>query len=209
MIKITVTAKGQDVRAFEVKPTIEDMRDMMRAGGERVTHDLKDWYGLKDQSEPNRFFVKGQASRRIHFWGQVQESVRGPIDMPGGGVRVAVTDPRILQKIRGGPIVAKNVRYLTIPIHPESYARRAAELFSIVGRLFVIHTRKGHLFLAGRKQGDKRATFYYLLKERVNQKPWPGSLPGMTWIKQSFRNGVRYFKRHGVAAGATYYGSGD
>lgn len=207
MIRIEVTAAGADVRSFQVPMDRETMQDMMRAGGHRVRADLADWYGLKDRAEPNRFYATGQGFRRTHFWGQVQESIRGPIDIQGGGVEIAVTDHRIMQKIRGGTITAKNVKFLTIPIHPEAYARRAAELFSIVGKLFVIRTKKGNLFLAGRGEGEKRATFYYILKRSVTQKPWPGSMPGLTWIKQSFRNGVRYFKRHGVAAGATYYGS--
>lgn len=202
-MRIIVTAKGLDVHEFPGMIRAEQVQNAVMAGADRVRADMADYYGMKDLDEPNRFYAEGSGSRRTHFWGQVQESIRGPSRLSGGGARIEVTDYRIMQKIKGGPIRAKNVRYLTIPIHPEAYARRAGELFSLVGKLFVVTSKRGNLFLCG-KDEDKRLVRYYLLKEEVNQKPWPGAIPKIGWIKESFRNGLRYFLRHGLSRGATY-----
>lgn len=168
------------------------LQDALMAGAQRVADDLGDYYRIQDEWEPNRFVQEGTGSRRTHFWRQVSDSIRGPF-LRGRSVRVEITDPRIKQKIYGGPIRAKNVRYLTIPIHPDAYALRAAELFSIVGKLFVVRKKDGRLFLAGKPEG--KAIFYYRLKEEVNQKPWPTAAPKRRWIMESFRNGLRYFMR--------------
>lgn len=191
MIKIT-TSFGGGSNTFAVPITREQVQDAMVAGGARLADDLRDHYRIKDQYEPNRFFASGQGGRRVHFWRQVGDTVNGPLPISGGGVRVEVNDYRLNQKIHGGEIHAKNVRFLTIPMHAEAYARSAAELTSIVGRLFVVRKKDGRLFLAG-KDEDKKLTFYYRLKESVTQKPWPGAVPTRRSIMDSFRNGVRYF----------------
>lgn len=164
------------------------------AGGQRVVDDLRDYYWLQDRYKPNRWVEAGLGSRRTHFWGQVAESVGGPHDT-GSGVRVSIGDYRFRQKLYGGPIVAKNVTYLTIPIHPDAYARRAAEVFSLVGPLFCFVSKRGNLILAGRPEG--KLTPYYLLKSSVYQKPDKDALPKDRWMGESFRSGVlAWFRAH-------------
>ncbi len=189
MIKIKSSFGGRS-NSFAVPITRENLKAALTAGGSRVADDLRDHYRLKDEYEPNRFYASGEGSRRVHFWRQVGDSVRGPI-MTGGGVKVEVNDYRLNQKIHGGPIHAKNVRFLTIPIHAEAYARSAAETAGIVGRLFVVKKKDGRLFLAGKT--DKVLTFYYRLKESVMQKPTKEAVPTRRSILDSFRNGVRRF----------------
>jgi hypothetical protein len=192
LVSVQISSVGADIRRS--MPTAEQLREAMRAGGQRVVDDLVDWYHLTDASEPNRFVQEGTGTRRTHFWNQIADSIRGPI-VGGDSVEIRITDKRINQKIYGGVIAAKNVRFLTIPIHPEAYARRAAELESIAGKLFVIRMKDGRLFLCG-KDDSKKAVFYYRLKESVNQKPWPTAIPRQRkWFVDSFRNGMRRFLR--------------
>lgn len=191
-IKVTVEQRGKTVQ--QAMLTRENIQDAMMAGAQRVKDDLVDWYRLTDEHEPNRFVQEGTGTRRTHFWNQIADSIRGPFQSDNA-VEIHITDRRIKQKIYGGVISAKNVRYLTIPMHPEAYARRAAELESIAGKLFVIRMKDGRLFLCG-KDDDKKAVFYYRLKESVNQKPWPTAIPRQrSWFKESFRNGMRRFLR--------------
>lgn len=190
VIKVNIKTKGKlpsGVMFDERK-----LQDALTAGAQRVIDDLTDWYHLNDKHEPNRFVQDGTGSRRTHFWNQIADSIRGPF-VSGRGVRIEITDKRIKQKIYGGEIHAKNVRFLTIPIHPEAYARRAAELFSLVGKLFVVRMKDGRLFLAGKPDG--KAVFYYRLKESVNQKPWPTAAPKRRWIIDSFKSGVKKFMK--------------
>lgn len=192
LVSVKISSVGADIRRS--MPTADQLREAMRAGGQRVVDDLVDWYHLTDQSEPNRFVQEGSGTRRTHFWNQIADSIRGPI-VGGDSVEIRITDKRINQKIYGGVIAAKNVPFLTIPIHPEAYARRAAELESIAGKLFVIRMKDGRLFLCG-KDDSKKAVFYYRLKESVNQKPWPTAIPRQRkWFVDSFRNGMRRFLR--------------
>lgn len=185
LINVRVTRSG---RPLDFGPG--EIEQVLRAGGQRVTDDLRDNYRLQDADEPNRFVREGTGTRRVHFWTQVADSVQDP-EVGGNAVRIRIADHRMKQKLYGGTIHAKNVRYLTIPIHPEAYARRAAETASIVGGLFVVRKKDGRLFLAGRGSGP--ITFYYRLKESVTQAPWKTALPSVRWLKESFRNGARYW----------------
>lgn len=190
VIKVSIKKTGklpQDMMLDEQK-----LAGALESGAQRVIDDLTDYYHLSDQYEPNRFVQEGTGTRRTHFWRQVADSIKGPF-VSGRGVRVEITDKRIKQKIYGGEIRAKNVKFLTIPINPEAYARRAAELEALVGKLFVIRLKDGRLFLAGKPEG--KAVFYYRLKESVNQKPWPTAIPKRRWIIDSFKAGVKKFMK--------------
>ena len=172
----------------------ESLRRAMMAGGQRVVDDITDYYAMKDGDEPNRFVAHGEGGRRVHFWKQVGDSITGPTMQDDGSVVVEITDPRIRQKVLGGEIRAKNVRYLTIPVNPMAYARKAAELFSLVGKLFVLRLKDGRKFLAARNEDG--ITFFYRLKSWVIQRPWPGAIPTRKFVADSFRSGMRYYLRH-------------
>jgi hypothetical protein len=189
--------RGNEVRrgirppeGFEM--TQDRVREFMEAGGNRVVKDLVDSYHVNDATEPNRFVQEGTGTRRTHFWNQVADSVEGP-EINGATAKIRIHDHRIRQKVYGGTIEHKNVDYLTIPMHPEAYARRAAELESIVGNLFVVRKKDGRLFLAGKK--DKALTFYYRLKPSVYQDPWPTAIFKRASLIDSFRNGVNEWFR--------------
>jgi hypothetical protein len=190
LIRVRVKTTG-GVRAGYVLDMAR-LESAMMSGGSRVVEDLRDFYMLNDQHEPNRFVQDGTGSRRTHFWAQVADSIRGP-EWVNGGVNITITDGRIKQKIYGGEIVAKNAKYLTIPIHPEAYARRAFDLEATVGKMFFWRSKNGFLFLAGKYDG--RFTLFYLLKTSVNQEPWRTALPNRRFLTSSFQAGVREWLR--------------
>jgi hypothetical protein len=198
MIRVTMRdERGREVTRSMKPPGFFDMtpdrlQDVMKAGGQRVVDDLQDFYHLNDTHEPNYFVASGLGTRRTHFWNDVADSVVGPI-VDGGTARVEIKDYRIRQKIYGGTISAKNVRFLTIPMHPDAYARRAVDVEGLFGKLFVIRMKDGRLFLAGKPDG--KAVFYYRLKESVNQEPWPTAVPKRASLIDSFRSGVNKFMK--------------
>lgn len=172
---------------FWVKEKItEDMRRFfnrqrvqagMAKAGEAFIGWLKAYYEQKDWNEPNRLTLE----RRTHFWHQIGESILPKPKIEDRKIHVVVTDPRFPQKVYGGPIVPKRAKALTIPVHPDAYARSAAEVARIVGPLHIIKAG-GEAFLVADKS---RHTFapLFILRYKVNQKPWPGALPKQAKMK--------------------------
>jgi hypothetical protein len=149
----------------------------MAKAGEKLIQWLKAYYEQKDWDEPNRLTLE----RRTHFWHQIGESILPKPKIEQGRIHVIITDPRFPQKVFGGPIVPKRAKALTIPVHPDAYARTAAEVARIVGPLHIIKAG-GEAFLVADKS---RYTFapLFVLKRKVNQKPWPGALPKTAKMK--------------------------
>lgn len=166
---------------FWVKEKItEDMRRFfnrqrvqagMAKAGEGFIQWLKAYYEQKDYDEPNRLTME----RRTHFWHQIGQSVLPKPKIEDKKIHVIITDPRFPQKLYGGTITPKRAKALTIPVHPDAYARTAAEVARIVGPLHIIKAG-GEAFLVADKS---RYTFapMFVLKQKVTQKPWPGALP--------------------------------
>ena len=149
---------------------------------------LKAYYEQKDWDEPNRLTLE----RRTHFWHQIGESILPKPKIEDRKIHVIITDPRFPQKVFGGPIVPKRAKALTIPVHPDAYARSAAEVARIVGPLHIIRAG-GEAFLVADKS---RYTFapLFVLKRKVNQKPWPGALPKQAKMKSVLTEELhRYF----------------
>lgn len=167
----------------------EEYTAALKIGATEVSQLLKAHYIEKGSKEPNRL-----GGKRTNFWAQISESVQTPF-IRGFEAVVSIIDPRIAQKIYGGPIRAKRVRYLTIPISKEAYGRRAREFSDEVAPLFPIKSKKGNRLLVSRVDGGIQP--HYLLKEEVNQKPWPGSLPSAEQIKEAFSKGLKLFLQFG------------
>ena len=184
---------------FWVKEKItEDMRRFfnrqrvqagMAKAGEAFIGWLKAYYEQKDWNEPNRLTLE----RRTHFWHQIGESILPKPKIEDRKIHVVVTAPRFPKKVYGGPIVPKRAKALTIPVHPDAYARSAAEVARIVGPLHIIKAG-GEAFLVADKS---RHTFapLFILRYKVNQKPWPGALPKQAKMKEVMTAELqRYFE---------------
>ena len=161
----------------------------MAKAGEEFIKWLKAYYEQKDYSEPNRLTME----RRTHFWHQIGESILPKPKIEQGKINIVVMDPRFPQKLFGGPITPKRAKALTIPVHPDAYARSAAEVARIVGPLHIIKAG-GEAFLVADKSPHTFAPLF-ILRYKVDQKPWPGALPKQAKMKEVMTAELqRYFE---------------
>lgn len=160
--------------------------DVAQVVGREAANRIKDHYQIKDATEPNQL-----GGKREHFWLQVMKSVNNPIvqSTPDGAtIRVAVSDPRIAQKVFGGTIAAKQAKALTIPVAPEAYGRTASTFEAEVGPLVlvVVGGKKNNPFaravLALAQNGHLTAE--YLLTPSVTQAPDPTALPDRSTLTE-------------------------
>jgi len=132
-----------------MKFTDEELTGVLKVGARGVSEYLRKFYRKKSQNEPNKL----NPARRTHFWNRIGNTVNNgnpnsankaePIVEKPGQVVVTIASPLLHHKIKGGTIKAKNVKYLTIPLAPEAYDRRARRFPD----LFVIKSKKGNLLL--------------------------------------------------------------
>ena len=160
--------------------------NMLRRGSLRVRKHLQEWWLKKDRNEPNKL----NPVRRTHFWRTIKESLKEVRTFRAQGrTEIVSHDYRLGHKITGGTIRPKNVKALTIPIHPSAYGVRASFLAIAEGvRLFVLKQRNGNAFLAGKKDGT--LIRYYLLRYEVTQAPWPRTMPTPRTIRDQFIKGA-------------------
>jgi len=117
----------------------KELDDVLKVGARGVSNYLRKFYREKNDKEPNKL-----SSRRTNFWNrEIGGSVNNPVSEGFGKVAVVIASPILPHKVKGGTITAKRVKYLTIPIHSESYARPAKQFPD----LFVIKSKKGNLLL--------------------------------------------------------------
>ena len=118
----------------------KELTDVLSVGARGVTNYLKKFYREKNGREKNKL-----GGQRTNFWNKrIGGNVQSPKSEGPGKVVVAIDKAGILEhKIKGGTIKAKNVKYLTIPLAPEAYGRKARRFPD----LFVIKSKKGNLLL--------------------------------------------------------------
>ena len=127
---------GNDRMKFSDK----ELTDVLNVGARGVTSYLKKFYKEKDANEPNKL----APGRRTHFWNRrIGGNVQAPKSEGTGKVVVAIDGDILPHKIKGGTITAKRSKYLTIPLAPEAYGRKARRFPD----LFVIKSKKGNLLL--------------------------------------------------------------
>ncbi len=145
---------------------------VLAAAGRELGNLLKRHFWEKEK-RPNKL-----SPRREHFWLQIAQSVNAPVQTERS-VSVTVSDPRIGQKVYGGPIVAKRAGALTIPVSEKAYGRTAATFEHETGlKLFRPGPagEKKNVLMA--KVGEQVEVEYVLVKS-VQQSPDPTALPDM------------------------------
>jgi hypothetical protein len=149
-------------------------RAVLMPAGREARNVLLRHYRELDRKRPNAL-----GGERTHFWAAVGRSVHQP-QMESGdqAVTVSVSHPVIRQKVFGGPIVAKRVKYLTIPVTSEAYGKYAATFERETGlKLFFIKTSVGPALATKRDPKSRFFQIEYVLRHDVNQKPDPDALP--------------------------------
>src|SRR5262245_14483031 len=121
----------------ELRRTASRPRAVLQASAGNVARVIREHFGKKGK----RANLLG--GRRTHFWSRVRQSTMvGRVT--DSTAEVVIGDFRFAQKLFGGPIVAKQARMLTIPVHKDAHGRRASTLESEQGiKLFFIRRKGG------------------------------------------------------------------
>lgn len=211
MNMIQVKVKIPDALRKQAVKAAADTEAGLKVAGAEVRKSLKAWLTEKNNSEPNRM-----AGKRTNFWSDVARSVTMPLTNFATSVSVFVTHPAFAQKVRGGVIVPKLKKWLTLPANPLAYGKPAASFKlkfdmaqdpdrgwrwrpALVLAESMPKTKrwKSQKRVDGktktvnvRAQYDYGRVMYWLVK-RVNQRPWPGSLPPDELLEKAASSGYR------------------
>lgn len=189
---ITINLDSVDVRnrLTEIATVVGKPRPVLQASARSLRRELQRHFAEKNRT-PNRL-----GGRRTNFWSQIRSSTQiGKVtDVLA---EVVIGDPRFAQKLRGGPIKAKEAGALTIPMAPEAHGRRPKVLEQALGiKLFVIGARIGQgAYLAAARAEGEGIKVYYALKKRVIQKADPTALPPMDVMAGAVREGAESYLR--------------
>jgi hypothetical protein len=140
---------------------------LMRVLGRGLEGDLREHFLRKNQ-KPNK---KGYP--KSNFWARIRRSTNfaGATE---GDATVAVADPAFATHLYGATIRPKRSKFLTIPIAPESYGKRVAEMED--DSIFFLPRRRGGGFLA-RPLADGSNRLLYFLTRQVTVPRDPDALP--------------------------------
>ena len=211
MITVTVDTGTLRNRLRNISTLCEVPRAALQAAGRAVEGLLVRHFAKKDLT-PNRL-----GGRRTHFWADIGASTQITETTPTYCI-VNIGDPRFPQKVYGGTIVPKNVKWLTIPAIPEAHGRRAAVFETETGiklRFVPLAADKAELREvvstvlrkrrlgenAGRKKRDQDTggrTVYWLRKS-VTQGPDKTAMPERQQIEYTALTGAEDYLRTKIA----------
>src|SRR5712692_3534060 len=153
-------------------------------------------------------FLRLNASRanplggpRSNFYAQAARNTR--YDVLTDGVLVSVSQVGIRQRLEGGEIVPRHVKYLTLPAIAEAYGKRAREFpnLTILWRRIAGRTRPVALIEATRptrgvKTDSLGGKIFFWLVKSVTQPADPSVLPSERELTDSAVTAARdYFDR--------------
>lgn len=153
-------------------------RPILDASARGARKVLLEHFRQRDQT-PNRL-----GGRRTHWWASVARSTQ-LASVTDTEAIVSIGEPGLALKVRGGRVVPKRARMLTIPIHPAAHGRRAGTLAMTGNRLWVFRPRgkEGPAFLA-QSTGDDQFRLLYVLKAFVDMPADPQAMPEQNRIEQ-------------------------
>ncbi len=170
MASITITRDDATPFLIEFGKALKRPRDLMQVMGRRLSNELRDHFAGRDRDPHKRGWPKQ------HFWGEIREAT-GVSEVTDTSATVTVADYRMAHKVKGGPIVAKKAKALTIPLHALAYGKRASVMEAETGVELFQPGKKGEKkgVLLGEYQGQIVA--FYALRKRVDQPADPRALP--------------------------------
>lgn len=178
VITITFDDHGFGKRLPVLLQQLQRPSALLAVLGRDAANQYRAHFRMKNRT-PNKL-----GGKRTNFWRGVADSVQAP-RLEGGGTAVVISipHPSIAQKVKGGIIRPKRVKFLTIPVSPEAYGRTARSRNGGPGT-FEAETGLKLVFL---KVGDHNAVLAthrgggmqveYILTASVNQDPDPTALP--------------------------------
>jgi hypothetical protein len=151
--------------------------------GRSATNTIREHLFGLNQSRPNQL-----GGRRTQFYAQAARSTH--FDEVPGGVLISINQVGIAQRYYGGEIKPKKGKYLTIPVHPAAYGKRAGEMdlevvFGHDGRPIALATKDSRGVSVRQTKSGKitktqtghRGEIMFRLVRSVNQKPDETVLP--------------------------------
>lgn len=146
---------------------------------------LRRHYRKLEQTAPNKM-----GGVRTHWWRQVHDSVHNPIMVSATAAAVAITQPGVVLRLKGGTVRPKQARALAIPVNRISYGVWARDwAFQHPDRpLFKIKGPRGTYLAAKAGEGSKRLVVLYRLATRAEIPPDPRVLPEAQEFQASLRS---------------------
>lgn len=174
MIAVTLNDKGTVETVTRILGEAKQPRRILKAVERGMQNKLKSHFRDRHKKNPNKL-----GGKRQKFWLQVAAGVQpGQIDLGMGRITIPINHPAIAQKVKGGPIRAKRVQNLSIPVDKEAYGRNAATYERETGnKLFFIKSGRFALLVTKMDPDSKFFQAIYLLTPSVYQKPDPDALP--------------------------------
>lgn len=177
-VSITISGPALDLLKEQRATLASD--GVKKAAGNGVRLLLMDYLGGLDSSRPNAV-----GGRRTHFYAQAARGIT--YDVTPDGAEVAIHQEGIAQRFYGGKIEPVNSKYLTIPVDPEAYGRRAGEFDNLTVQWGRSKGGKARpMFLTETPEDKKtKGRIMYYLAESVEQDPDPTVLPDDDLVMQS------------------------
>jgi hypothetical protein len=144
-------------------------RGIMAAASRSVVNLFRKHLRLLNQQRPNKL-----GGKRTNMYNQFARSVNVPV-LTDTTALISISDPRSAHVHTGGTITAKRAKFLTIPVAPEAYNRRASVLEGELGIKLILfrNAATNSATLVGRLPSGEGFKVYYVLKKSVVQSARP------------------------------------
>ena len=185
MISLDITTNGAEITipaGLENLLSKESFRKFNEVGGRAAQQAAKEHH--KDFNQAHKWrgprYLGSGAGRAGEFGNEI-ESAWTFEGSDNDGATIANDASFYRHKVYGGVIKPKRAKNLSIPVVADAVGRRAKDY---KGDLFFLKTKKGTKGLFEKDGDDIRMV--YLLKDKVDQDPWPGALPPTPALAQAF-----------------------
>lgn len=170
-IAIHLKIKDDATPAFQrLAAAVQRAPSVRAAMGEAIAGKLRHNFRRLDRTRTNKL-----GGTRTGFYGRAVKAVQQPALTPGG-VSVSIVQQGIAQRFFGGEITPKSGKYLTLPVHPLAYGKRARE-FSDLQFIALDGGRRAILVRPNDASPNGIGEIFYALVRRVHQQPDPSVLP--------------------------------
>lgn len=194
-VTFTFRTSALSERLKSLRELFGDQLDLVKVVGFAVRNQVISHFRRKDAGSRNKL-----GAAPSHFWRDVADSVGSVISTSNEAGAIATIPIRhvaILQKIKGGKIVAKKTKALTIPVSKEAYGKSVKEFKdrSSSSKPLVLLRRDGRVPLLVRFLED-RVEIHYVLVKSVVQAADPTALPPLSEIDRTVEeSSSQYYER--------------
>jgi hypothetical protein len=185
MISIDITTNGAEITipaGLEKLLSKENFRKFNEVGGRAAQQAAKKYH--KEYNDAHLWRGPKYLGSGAGRAGEFGDEVTNAWTFEGSDDGATISNDASFYRVYGGVIKPKRAKNLSIPVVADAVGRRAKDY---KGDLFFIKTKKGTKGLF-EKDGDG-VRMVYLLKDKVDQKPWLFALPPTPALAQAFGEG--------------------